>query len=49
MRKVTLLFVSGPLKGLTITQTTSIEFEVGKIYTPCAGSSAYKVLSCEAI
>lgn len=47
--RVTKHFVSGFLKGLTITETTPVEFVVGKTYTPCAGNSAYKILSCEAI
>ena len=43
---VTRHFVSGPLKGLTITDTTSVAFEVGRTYKPCAGASAYRVTAC---
>jgi hypothetical protein len=46
---VTKHFTSGPLKGLTITETTSVAFEVGRTYTPCAGASAYRVEECRSI
>lgn len=49
MYRVTKSFVSGPLKGLTVTETTSVKFEVGRIYKPCAGASAYRVEACNPI
>lgn len=45
--EVTKRFVSGLLEGLTITETTTVRFEVGRTYTPAAGSSAYVVTRCE--
>jgi hypothetical protein len=39
-------FTSGLLEGITITETTAVSFEVGKEYTPCAGSSRYIILAC---
>lgn len=45
--RVTKQFISGLLSGLTITETTSVVFTVGKTYTPCAGSSAYVVIACD--
>lgn len=44
---ITKMFVSGPLEGIAVTEKTSVQMEVGKIYKPCAGGSAYKVTSCE--
>ena len=46
MYLVTKQFISGLMQGVTVTHTTSVQFAVGKTYTPCAGSSAYIVLSC---
>ena len=45
--EVTKRFVSGLLEGLTITETTLVKFEVGRTYTPAAGSSSYVVERCE--
>ena len=49
MFKVTKKFTSGLLKGITITETTSVEFVVGKNYKPCVGSSRYTVMACEKV
>lgn len=46
MYAVTKHFISGWMAGLTVTETTRVEFEVGKTYTPCAGSSVYIVTAC---
>ena len=46
---VTKRFISGLLRGLEITEETRVQFAPGRVYTPCAGSSAYLVLSCTAI
>ena len=48
MFKVTKKFTNGFMKGLTITETTSVEFKPGKEYKACAGSD-YIVISCERI
>lgn len=48
MFKVTKVFLKGILKGLTIVETTSVKFTVGKTYKACIGSSVYKVTACEA-
>ena len=47
--RVTRRFTSGNLKGLTFTETTPVRMEVGRTYTPCAGSSAYVILECVAL
>ena len=47
MYEITKTFTSGLLKGLTIAETTKVEFEVGKTYKPCAGSASYKIISCK--
>jgi len=47
---VTREFTSGTLKGKLYTETTSVKFEVGFICRkPCAGSSGYKIISCEEV
>ena len=43
---VTKTFVSGLLKGITITETTPVKFEIGKVYKACAGSSDYRIDNC---
>ena len=45
---VTKRFVSGLLRGLTISEKTSVEFVVGRRYNPCVSGSAYVVLRVEA-
>lgn len=40
---VTKQFVSGLLKGIEVTETTSVKFQVGKTYNAILGSSGYKV------
>ncbi len=47
MYKVTKLFTCGFLADMQVTEVTTVEFEVGKYYTPCAGSSGYTVVACE--
>ena len=47
--RVTRRFVSGNLAGLTFTETSPVPMDVGRIYTPCAGSSAYVILECVAL
>lgn len=46
MYRVTKHFITGPLQGLTITETTSVRFQAGATYAPCVGASAYIVESC---
>ena len=41
---VTKQFIDGLLKGLTITEKTSVRFEVGKVYS--GNASAYIVTHC---
>jgi len=43
---VTKSFTSGLLKGITITELTSVEFTIGKSYTGCLGTSNYTILDC---
>ena len=43
---ITKRFTSGLLEGITITETSSVQFIVGKEYTPCAGGSKYVIVSC---
>lgn len=45
--RVTKLFTAGPLKGLQVTETTSVAFKVGQVIRACVGSSRYRVLACE--
>lgn len=45
MFTVTKLITKGFLEGITITETTSVEFEVGKHYTSFY-NHAYTVLAC---
>ncbi len=47
MYKVTKLFTSGFLADMQVTEVTTVEFEVGKHYVACAGSSEYAVIACE--
>lgn len=47
--RVTRRFISGNLAGLTFTETTPVSMEVGRTYTPCAGSSAYIITECVAL
>ena len=42
-------FISGNLAGLTFTETSPVPMDVGRTYTPCAGSSAYVILECSAL
>ena len=49
MYLVTKHFISGPLKGLTITETTRVAFQVGRTFKPCAGASAYRVTACSEV
>lgn len=44
---ITKQFTAGVLEGLTIQEVTRVKFHVGKVYTACVGSSAYKVMACE--
>lgn len=46
MYRVTKHFTKGPLKGLEVTETTAVRFEVGKSYQACTGGSAYRVTAC---
>ena len=46
MFKVTRLFLNGNLSGLEFTDVTKVEFQVGKIYKPCAGAGDYKITAC---
>ena len=43
---ITKTFTAGLLKGLTITELTSVEFIIGKSYKGCLGSSDYTILDC---
>jgi hypothetical protein len=43
---VTRSFTSGLLKGITITELTSVEFVVGKGYKGCLGTSDYTIINC---
>lgn len=43
---VTKVFTTGLLKGIEITERTTVKFHVGVMYKPCAGSSAYVVTAC---
>lgn len=47
MYKITKLFTSGNLKGLTYTFETDIEFELNKTYKGILGTSDYKIISKE--
>jgi hypothetical protein len=49
MFKVTKTFLTGPLAGMTITETTSVMFEAGKVYRQCAGGGSYRVRSVERV
>jgi len=49
MYRVTRLFVSGLLKGLTYTETTSVKFVVGKRYKGLLGTSDFKIVSVEEV
>lgn len=49
MYLVTKTFVSGPLKGLTITEKSRVGFAVGDTFKPCAGASAYRITACVAV
>ena len=42
--KYKILFVSGILEGITTVIDGSVKMDIGRTYTPCAGSSKYKVL-----
>lgn len=44
---VTKTFTRGPLKGLTITEETTVRFVAGREYRACVGRSAYRVVSVE--
>jgi hypothetical protein len=44
---VTKRFTAGVLAGLTITETTPVQFEVGREYRECIGSGSYVVEACE--
>lgn len=46
MYRVTKRFITGPLQGLAITETTPVQFQAGATYAPCAGASAYVVDAC---
>lgn len=49
MYEVTKLFISGLLEGLTITETTSVKFEVGfECLKPCGGSP-YRIIAVRRI
>lgn len=39
-------FVGGMLEGLTYTETTTVEFEVGQVVEPVGGSSPYEITHC---
>jgi hypothetical protein len=49
MYKVTKLFLKGLLKGMKITEVTSVKFTVGKTYKACVGHSSYKIIECVAV
>lgn len=40
-------FLEGALKGMTIKEETSVEFEIGKTYGGGWSGSRYKVTGCE--
>jgi|HubBroStandDraft_3_1064219.scaffolds.fasta_scaffold337566_1 hypothetical protein len=44
---VTKRFVSGVLKGMTLTLDSGVPFTVGKRYKACVGSSDYVVIACK--
>lgn len=44
---VTREFVSGPLKGLTHTEVTSVAWKVGTLVRKPIGGSAYKIIRME--
>lgn len=46
MYKVTRLFLTGNLKGLTFTESTSVAMEVGKVYKPSGKQSSFKIIAC---
>lgn len=46
MYKITRLFMSGNLKGLTFTETTNVAMEVGKVYKPSGKQSSFKIIAC---
>lgn len=43
MFKVTRMFLTGNLKGLTFTESTSVAMEVGKVYKPSGNNPATKL------
>lgn len=47
--RVTKLFTSGLLAGLTITETTTVAFRVGFRCEKPIGGSAYVITACEAL
>lgn len=47
--RITKLFTSGTLEGMTITETTSVRFTVGKIYGGGWTGPRYKVTKIERI
>ncbi len=44
--QVTKEFRSGILKGLSVTEVTTVKFDVGVIYESCVGSGNYRVTEC---
>lgn len=46
MYTVTKTFLEGALKGLTVTEQTSVQFEAGKVYGGGWTGSRYVVNSC---
>jgi hypothetical protein len=44
--QVTRLFTKGTLKGLTHTEITSVQFEVGKTYKNSISGADYKIIEC---
>ena len=46
---VTKMFISGILKGITLTEKTTIEFGVGQIYRDGTARGRYRVLECKEI
>jgi hypothetical protein len=44
---ITKSFTSGLLKGITVTEQTSIRFEIGAAYKGAVKSSSYTIISCQ--
>lgn len=47
MKTVTKKFLNGNLKGLEITEKTSVPFELGKVYKEWSSKTKYKIIKIE--